>query len=387
MVQRLREDPVVIVVGADRDHLAAERGIAAPEDRHHVARRILGRCVHEADRTRYRPTLGSGLHAGQRAAHQRLGEARGAVKEGGGFGSGVAAAAAAAGELRPRVLEIDPVRGTDPVERRHHDAGRGAEALGGLSPVDTPRGHAVLRGERHHHQLARRLLGGDERASPGPGVDRAGAVHRPRAGALVAGDHVGPRLERLSLDRERGGGIELAPEDRHRLEPAAVLARGLEADAPRFGRDPVGALHVARRAGAATLHGVVGEGVEAGAEVGRGDRGGGGGRRDGTLRGTRPATGAEEEQGDWREGGRAEGAVHEGLRFGSRGESMRRRTCGQAHGTAREHRTNAAPSLFCNGDPPDGHAPLRRQPGGALYDALRTCPSPLEIAPWPSWTA
>ena len=161
VVLRDRGDAVVVVVRADRDHLAPERGIAAGEQRDHVPRRLAYRRILEAHRARHGLARGPRLHSRDRGAQQCLGRAGGAVHERRSLRP-----AFAARELRAGVLEIEPFGGADRVERRDQDARGAPEALRRLGSVHRGRGYPVHRGERDHDQLAGRLAPAG--SDPGP---------------------------------------------------------------------------------------------------------------------------------------------------------------------------------------------------------------------------
>ncbi len=174
----------VVVVGADRDDLAAERRVPAEQEGDDVAGGRGRRRIHEADGAVHRTASVARGSLRQRLAQQGVGHARGDVEKRG------RGPLVARGELRALFLQAGAVGGRDGVECRHRDGGGGGEPLGGGRAVHHAGRSASGTGRHgHHDQLPRRLLRGERRPSAvtqRPGIHRLRAVESAGATALIA---------------------------------------------------------------------------------------------------------------------------------------------------------------------------------------------------------
>ena len=290
----------VIVVRADRDELSAERRITARNDADHVASR--GARGIEAHPAADIPAERSGSHRGEGSAHHRVTHRAAHVQE--------ADRSEHVGEIDRRLGRVieerisllhqwHPVRRCHAVKTDDRDGMRRAEPpRRRLTRPAPPRlAGSVLRHRQHDH-LARGLLRDEHRwLAKHATVDRLDVVER----LGRAADVVLRRHEVLAVDDNRLRARRDQVQHRHALEISAILTAGLHAHSAQLVGDVLRGLVVARRAGFAARHGIVGVDVDAMPQVGSGDRGHGrrraGRRRPGRWRRCRCAS---------REGGRRE---------------------------------------------------------------------------------
>src|SRR5829696_696559 len=116
-----------------------------------------------------------------------------------------------------------------------------------------------------HHELSRRLLGGQcvRRVSGHATIDHLGALDRARLRATERKDHeILVRDQRGVVHRQRRLRVERARDERNVLEVATAVACRLEAEASSFGGDVRRSLHRSGRPRLAPHHRVVGEQIK-----------------------------------------------------------------------------------------------------------------------------
>ena len=269
VVERRVVESDMVVVGPDRDILTAQLRIAAPQDRHHVAR-------------------GSRrFDEGESAPDRLAGHAHGRAIR--GTAEDLPGRRCRQVEIRwllwwrraarhhdLRILEKAAQLGGHRIEA-HHRHGRGVPvSRARAGSRNEPPGLARIWMSRHrdHHKLPRGLVWSEHRGiTPRAREDGLGVVDRMGRSALVARQIVFPQPQRNAVDREVRGAGEPALHQRHILEVAARIAGGNQADALHFGPDVGGGLEIVLGAGRPAHHRIIGVEVKARHQISGRDRG------------------------------------------------------------------------------------------------------------------
>ena len=260
----------VVMMRRQRDVFVAQRGIAAAQNRDHVARR-------ERDR-----------RAGEVVTAAHRGAGRGARRDSSGF-------------------VAEQARRRSPAEPHQRDRTRIARRIGDWAALANARdlfaaelvegddadraGLAIPANERSDRPAIEplrdieydELSGGpawrDEMrgVTDRPGIDDRRLLEHARWQGEAGGKEVGPELEGGAAARDESRTrIHLDVPEGHRLEVGAAVARRLEPEAPKLGRHVRGGLEGAQASRFAAHHRIVSDEVEALAQVGGGDLGFGG---------------------------------------------------------------------------------------------------------------